>query len=293
MRDPPLPEYKSGTRAPTLALLVALVAKAALFKDGELDSLTLRQAHPRVELSVLGRVSDEEDVLETGVERVSSRVPHGDDIEGTRVSLDVRHDPHPSAVTATGNHGDLSELKLQDVDDPAGVDVHLDDVVDLHQRVDVADGAAVVGADGRHLLCCDHEALHAAQLVARLRLRDAVQPEAALGIVEQAEAIAGGRHLHHIHEARREVHVRADLAVHLDLLVEADDHALLVGERVLQAVAQDQAHRQALPQLVRAGGRPRRVDAVHLGQHPVLGRIEPLEVLLGPARHLGFRTSLT
>lgn len=61
----------------------------------------------------------------------------------------------------------------------------------------------------------------------------------------------------------------------------------LVGERVLQAVAQDEADGKALALLVGTGAGLRREDAAQLVKHPVLGGIEPLKVLLGSARHCG------
>ena len=59
----------------------------------------------------------------------------------------------------------------------------------------------------------------------------------------------------------------------------------LVGERVLQAVTKDEAEGKALALLVGTRAGLRREDAAQLVKHPVLGGIEPLEVLLGSARH--------
>lgn len=59
----------------------------------------------------------------------------------------------------------------------------------------------------------------------------------------------------------------------------------LVGERILEAVAEDEAEGQALALLVRAGAGLGGEDAAQLVQHPVLGGIQPLQVLLGSTRH--------
>ena len=55
----------------------------------------------------------------------------------------------------------------------------------------------------------------------------------------------------------------------------------------LEAVAQQDCERQALALLVRAGRRLGREHATQLVQHPVAGRIEALQMLLGTARHGG------
>merc|ERR1712227_883238 len=88
-----------------------------------------------------------------------------------------------------------------------------------------------------------------------------------------------------IHETNRVVHVGADLAVHLNQALHEDLLHLLVGERVLQAVAQDKHQRKALTKLVRASGRTRSPGAAHLVKHPVLGRREALHMPLWSACH--------
>ena len=87
------------------------------------------------------------------------------------------------------------------------------------------------------------------------------------------------------HEAGGVALVDTSLAVNLDEALHEDGGHLLVGERVLQAVAQDEAQGKALAGLVGTGGGLGGEDAAQLVKHPVLGGIEPLEVLLGSARH--------
>ena len=59
----------------------------------------------------------------------------------------------------------------------------------------------------------------------------------------------------------------------------------LVRESVLEPVAQDEAQGKALTLLVGTGAGLGREDPAQLVKHPVLGGIEPLEMLLGSARH--------
>lgn len=66
-------------------------------------------------------------------------------------------------------------------------------------------------------------------------------------------------------------------------LLHADGLGLSAGEGVLHAVAHDDHHREALAGLVGSGADLGRVDAAKLAGHPVVRRIEALEVLLGAA----------
>merc|ERR1719214_425151 len=73
--------------------------------------------------------------------------------------------------------------------------------------------------------------------------------------------------------------LRAHLAVNLDQALHQDGHRLLVREGVLEAVAQDDGEGQALARLVGPRAHLRGEDARELVQHPVLGRVQALEVL--------------
>lgn len=60
-------------------------------------------------------------------------------------------------------------------------------------------------------------------------------------------------------------------AVDFDKALLHDLEYLVAGERVLQSVAEEDHERQALAQLVGTRGRPRRVHAAQLVQHPCFG----------------------
>lgn len=62
-------------------------------------------------------------------------------------------------------HIQVTWVELDDVHDLAGGDVELDGVVDLDERVGVAQRAPVVRHDVRHVLGARRHALHLAQLV--------------------------------------------------------------------------------------------------------------------------------
>lgn len=200
--------------------------------------------------------------------------------------FDVVQDTNTASVTAAGDGHQVARLELDEVDDLAGLEVDLDGVVDLDERVRVADRAAVAGGDVRDGLLGVLLASDLGELELLLLVVDTVEHEAALGVVHETELVARLGQLNDVHEARREVGVHTDLAVDLDLLLHADHGHLLLGQGVLETVAQDDDERQALAELVRAGRRARGPDAVKLAQHPVLGRRHALKVLTGSTRHL-------
>jgi hypothetical protein len=81
-------------------------------------------------------------------------------------------------------------LELDVVDDLVLDEVELDSVVDLDRGVRVTDGAAVVGDDEGDTLGAELDLLDLEELVGRLLLRDAVDREAALDVVQETEVLA-------------------------------------------------------------------------------------------------------
>ena len=77
--------------------------------------------------------------------------------------------------------------------------------------------------------------------------------------------------------------IRAHLSVDLHETLHADHLDLVVGQSVLQTVADDQNERKALSQLVGTTARVGSPHTSHLVQHPVLGGIQTLQMLLRTA----------
>ena len=83
------------------------------------------------------------------------------------------------------------------------------------------------------------DSLDLAQLVLGLFSGDAVDGEATLGVVDEAEVLASLLDANNIHEAGRVGWVSADLAVDLDQALHDDGLGLAGVEGVLQTVAED------------------------------------------------------
>jgi hypothetical protein len=105
----------------------------ALLGDGQLDTLALREGNP-------GLVSaNDKDVALTGGEGVVESVLEVDNVETTIVALTVGDDTNTAHVTTTSDHGNGASIELDEVGDLARLEVNLDGVVHLDERVGVAD----------------------------------------------------------------------------------------------------------------------------------------------------------
>lgn len=104
-----------------------------LLGDGELDTLALGQGDPGLLLA------NDEDVALAGGEGVVNGVLEVDDGEATIVTLAVGDDTDTTHVATAGNHGNGTSVEPDEVLDFTGLKVNLDGVVDLDQRVGVAD----------------------------------------------------------------------------------------------------------------------------------------------------------
>jgi hypothetical protein len=229
--------------------------------------------------------ADDKHVLLTGGEFCTRGVDDTDDSVGTRVLLLQLHDADATNVMASRDHTNVSNVKLDELLDLTSFNVHADSVVDFDVRVGVADCARVVGSDVRNTLRAGLLALDLTQLVRALLLSDEVQHEAALDIIQKSEGFLGALDGNDVHEASGERGVSAHLPVDLHEALHQDGVRLCAGERILQAIAQDERERQALAQLCRAGGWARCPDATQLAEHPVRRRIQALQVLLRTASH--------
>lgn len=104
-----------------------------LLSDGELDTLALGQRDPGLVLA------NDENVALTGGEAVVNGILDVDNVEASVVALTVSDDTNTTHVTTTSDHDNGAGVELDEIGDLAGGEVNLDSVVDLDQRVRVAD----------------------------------------------------------------------------------------------------------------------------------------------------------
>ena len=116
------------------------------------------------------------------------------------------------------------------------------------------------------------DALDLAELVLSLLGLDAVDSEAALGVVDEAEVLASLLNGDDIHVAGGVGHVGADLAIDLDEALHQDRLGLAVVERIFETVADEDDQGHAVAELVRTGRRLGSVSTAELVEQPVRWR---------------------
>lgn len=131
-----------------------------------------------------------------------------------------------------------------------------------------------------HTTTAELNTLDLAQLVLGLLVLDAVDGEAALGVVDKAEVLASLLNRDDVHETGGVGAVGADLAINLDETLHQDGLGLAVVERILEAVADEDDEGHAVAELVRTGRRARGIDTRQFVEKPVRRRAEALLVLL-------------
>ena len=254
--------------------------------NGKLDTLLLGEAHQWAGFAIAAGTSNDKDVLKASCERVADLVLYLDNIEGTWVPLDVQQGSNTSSIASLGHHDHDAELELDVLGDFTGSDVHLDGVMGIDVWVRIADVPGIVGDEVGDVLLGLCDRTDTAEFVLLLSVLQAVEDEASLGIVKEAELVVGCLELKDVHEAAWEVWVSAHTAINLDMAFHADHGGLLSSEGILEAVAQAQDNGKALAQLVGARRRAGCPHAAHFVKHPVLGGVEPLQMLLGSSGHV-------
>jgi len=248
------------TRLHLLASNGVRPAAVTLLSNGELDTLALWKGDPWL------LTTDDENVALTGSELVVDGILDVNNVETTIVSLTVGDDTNTTHVTTTSGHGDDTSVELNEVGDLAGGEVDFDSVVDLDGWVWVTDavkikcqhlstnckiysapklGPTADRCDLRSSIMrnqvwnttlAELNSLDLAQLVLGLLASDAVDGKATLGVVDEAEVLAGLLDGDDIHETSWVGSVSADLAVDLDEALHDNGLGLATVKGVLQPV---------------------------------------------------------
>jgi len=258
--------------------LLADLSFLHLIDEIELDALALGE-----EDEGLLALTDNEDVAQTGGERVAIAVLDVGNFVGTGMVVDVLEDSNTANVISAGDEDRGTVLELDEAVDFVGLEVEFDGVVLLDVGVGVADGAAVVGHNVRNLVLAESLALNLAELEGSFLRFNAMGLETSFSVVEDAEVFAGLGDGDNVHEAKGETVISSDFVVNLDIGISvfADLEALLAGESVLKSVAEQDGERQTLSQLVGASGGAHRVGATQFIEAPVGRCVHSLQMLFG------------
>ncbi|KAF5217780.1 hypothetical protein ECC02_009353 [Trypanosoma cruzi] len=248
-----------------------------LLNHVDAETLLLRQRH-RNALHVL---ANHKNVGRPSSKLVSRRILQACNVERTRVALN-RHDlANTAAVRAAGDHHHLAVAGLDEVHHLLLLQVVHQGVATVGAGVGVTNAVTVVCHGNRNAASARVDVLHLQELDVPLSLANLHEGKAALHVVQNAEAIPGPWDLHNVHEANRILGVLAGLTVHAHKAL-AENHLSLGGvQRILQTIADDDHKSHALTQLVGPSTGTWSKHARELAQHPVLGGIKALQVLLG------------
>jgi hypothetical protein len=236
----------------------------------------------------LGVLADDEEVGDAGGEFVAGLVDDVGNAERTGVAFERDGAADTATVGTADEHDDGVLLELEGGRDLAGLGVDDEGVTALDGQGGVADAAAVVGDDDGDAAGGGVDVLDAAELDLGLGLADVDEGEAALLVVQHAEAFAGAGDFDDVLEASGVLGVDAGAGVDVDELL-AEDHLRFAGvEGILEAVAENDGEGHALTELVGTSARAGSEDTGELGEHPVLGGEEALKMTLGTAGHFVF-----
>jgi len=155
----------------------------------------------------------------------------------------------------------------------------------LNDGVWISDGSAVTGVDEGYPLGTRLDLPHPAQLVLGLLGGDAVHDETALHVVQQTEVLACFVDLNDILEASGKLFICPRLTVDLYEPLLHDGLDLFDVQGVLETVPEEQRDGERLRELVRSRAGPDREHSSQLVQHPRLGGVQTLQMLLRTTGH--------
>lgn len=111
-----------------------------LFNDGQLNSLTLWKGHPG-----LCPLANGEHVAQTSCEFMAGGILDMDGLEGSLMFLSALNYSNSASVPSTGHHDHIPNIKLDEFSDLVALQVQLDGVIGLDERIWVADGSPIIG----------------------------------------------------------------------------------------------------------------------------------------------------
>jgi len=159
-------------------------------------------------------------------------------IETSNVFLPVHNNTCPPHITTTGNHYDISRIKLDKINDFALFKVELDCVVNFDRGIWVTDRATVVSDNVRNTFRAYCYFANFEEFVGGFFGSDAVDCEAAFDIVEQAEVFAGFLNGNDVHEAIWVGLISPNFSVNFDQTLLDDGGDFTASQGVFQPVAE-------------------------------------------------------
>ena len=230
-------------------LLLSSESLLGILHDGELDTVTFWKSNHWL----LGLTNDK-DIGKSSGESSSKLVSQVDDLILTRVLLSGSDNTNTSNRMTSSDHSNVSNLKLDKVEDLASCDINLDGIVDLDLWVWELESSGIV-SDGIRSLVVTHESLvDLAELESGLLLLNLVDGETTLGVPQKSEVLVSLLDLDNIHETSGECHISSDLSINSDELLHNNHLSLVVSQSVLESVSEQDDQRKGSRSLVGTSG---------------------------------------
>jgi hypothetical protein len=231
-----------------------------------LHTLALWQTNPWLLLS------NDKHIAFSSSKRVVNCILDVHDIEASIMTFPMRDNTHTTHVTPTGDHGNGSGVKLDEVGDLAGGQVDLDSVIDFDDWIWVSNPILISLSsvfipsvmffsnqtlvqrlidEPRHLRAsimrnqewdspfAQLNSLDLPKFVFCLGSLDSVHGKAAFGIVDESEVLAGLFDCDHVHETSRVGGVGSNFAINFDESLHEDGFRLAAIEGVLEPVSNE------------------------------------------------------
>jgi len=217
----------------------------SLLGDRKLNTLALGQTDPWLLLA------NDEHVALAGGERVVDSILDVDNIETSIVALTVSNDTNTTHIATTSHHGDDAGVKANEVGDLASGKVDFDRVIDLDCGIWVTDRASIMRNQEWDSSSSELYSLDLAQLVFGFCRLDAVDREAAFGVVDKSEVLAGLVDRDHVHVASWVCGVCSDFAIDFDETLHDNLLDFTAIESVLETISDEDDEGEAVAEFVR------------------------------------------
>ena len=113
-----------------------------LLNNGQLDTLALGKSHPG-----LCTFANDEHISQTCCKLMPSGILDMDGLKAALTLLPVLNDSDTSSVPSTRHHDNIPNIKLYEICDLVALQIELDSVVGLNQRIRVADGSPIISVE--------------------------------------------------------------------------------------------------------------------------------------------------
>jgi len=179
-----------------------------------------------------------EDIANSGSERVTSGVSNMDNIETTDVSISMDNNSDSSDVVSGSDQSKIASFELNVVNNETSGDVKLDGIQDSNSGVGESDGSTIVGNDVGDLVGTNSLLGDLAELVLSFFLTDVSKDESSLYVIENSVKFTSLLDADDVHQTSGESGVLSDLTIDGDIafLIVYDQGDFSTSEGVLKTV---------------------------------------------------------